>query len=454
MVAAAVVSIGAAAAVVEASDRMVIGVLGAGLLVGLLAVSRQWLQRARTRLDARSKPGETEPADNRFGLARGVFCAGLLTMTWLQWRVGVTVSDLLFLLAVLIAAPQLIAERDSFVPRVPLLLVGVWTFAIGALVATLASDGSAVQGIAVLARVVYLLVVWYFLAGTVIRTPQHAITAVGWWVAGVAVCGAWATAQTIGLIPDGVTSAGRAVGLTDHENDLGAACAIALLPALAVFVITRKLWWLGALALVLAGLVFSGSVSAAAAAIGAVVVGLMSRQMIRPVIALTVACIAVLAFTAGREELRASPVERLETITSADEDRNTVASRKAVYATAWAEIREHPFIGKGLDDESAGIGLTRKYAVHNLFLGRWYETGLLGLIGILLVVAWMLRAGLQTVIDASARVQPVAFGLLGAAVAFVVIAMSQPLLYKRFALVPGALILALVAVHQRRLLRG
>src|SRR5207253_10531098 len=107
-------------------------------------------------------------------------------------------------------------------------------------------------------------------------------------------------------------------------------------------------------------------------------------------------------------------------------------SRIATYRVAATAIRRDPFVGVGLDLVSVtrpwGV-VSYEYDVHNLVIGTWYKAGVFGLIGILVAVFALLRAGWTTILRTrDDGEQKVVAALLGSFVAFVVFAMGAPVL--------------------------
>ena len=90
-----------------------------------------------------------------------------------------------------------------------------------------------------------------------------------------------------------------------------------------------------------------------------------------------------------------------------------------------------------------------EYDIHNLVIGLWYKTGLLGLAGILLALLAILRAGWTAILrSSSAGESRLAVALSSSFVAFIVFAMTAPVLFTRFGWIAAALILALRGVQQ------
>ena len=82
----------------------------------------------------------------------------------------------------------------------------------------------------------------------------------------------------------------------------------------------------------------------------------------------------------------------------------SVDQRIGTYRVAIARIKEDPFVGVGLDLKSVTrpFGVEAyEYDIHNLVIGLWYKTGLLGLAGILIALLAILRSGWTAILESS-----------------------------------------------------
>jgi O-antigen ligase len=315
----------------------------------------------------------------------------------------------------------------------------------------------------VIARLVFLTVFWFWLGTVVLRRQAHITRAIGFWVASAAIAGGGAILQLVAgdVIPGASIEGGRATGFAAHPNDLGALTAIAFVPALmlasrarASFV-TRG-WSYVSLLLIAAGLVLSGSIGGVIAAAVAVVIWLglqrMSAHALLALATLTASLVALAALGAPH------PLDRLASVTSSTSlpsgatQLGSVDQRIGTYRVAIARIQENPFVGVGLDLKSVTrpFGVEAyEYDVHNLVIGLWYKTGLLGLAGILLALLAILRSGWTAILESrSAGESKVAIALMSSLVAFVVFAMTAPVLFSRFGWITAALVLALRSVQR------
>lgn len=433
--------------VVELSYAYAVGAavvaVGAAVVISLIAWGF-WSRKRfpRFRIDTQPAIGDL-PDDGRFRTPRIVFNLGLLSSCWLVLRIhGVTISDALFLVALALATTE---QTLHHYKKEPVLTSGIWIgialFVAGGTLSTIANSHDTLASLSVIVRVFYLIAAWFWVGGTVLRTRMQLWRALGYWVVSAAVCGTWAAGQKFGHLPGGVDSH-RFAGLSDHVNDLGALTACALVPAL---VLAYKRWpWLFAVAGITAGLILSGSIGAGMAALVALGFGLVSRDLTKPtMVALGIGAVILILVS---PVIGASAITRFSTATNSQAryGQDTLASRVRTYKRAWRQIRVEPFLGTGLDTPSSQIYDEQNqtyYQVHNLFLGRWYDSGILGIAGILLLVARFSRLGWHEVCTSSDRY--LALALFAGFVAYLGAEMSEPSLYKRYSLVPVMLTLAL-----------
>ena len=407
--------------------------------------------------------------DEEFAVPRRLYYGGVLMLGLLTLRVGgqVTFSDLLFLASFLFACAEFVILRRRVPMKLPfLLLIGVALFSLGGLLSTFESYQT-LKSIAVVARLVFLTVFWFWLGTIVLRRQAHVTRAIGFWVVSAAICGSGAILQFLAgdIIPNTSFEGGRATGFTPHPNDLGGLTAIAFVPALMLAsrprtgVVTRA-WSYVLLLLVAAGLILSGSIGALVAAAAAVVVWLaFQRTTVHILLALATLAACAVAVTAFQSARGApDPLDRFRSVTSSTSlpggstKLGSVDQRIVTYRVAIARIKEDPFVGVGLDLNSVTrpFGVEAyEYDIHNLVIGLWYKTGLLGLAGILIALLALGRSGWTAILrSSSAGESTVAVALFSSFVAFVVFSMTAPVLFSRFGWIAAALILALRGVQQ------
>jgi O-antigen ligase len=398
-------------------------------------------------------------------VARALYYLGLVLIGLLTVRVSYTVtfSDVFFLFSVMIAAAELVIARRDVPIRIPLLLLGgMAIFTVGGLLSSLGSY-SALKSMAVVVRLIFLTVFWFWLGTLVLNRQSHVRKAIVLWVTSAAICGSGAVLQFMvgDVLPNTHMIYGRATGFTGHPNDLGGVTAIAFVPALmlsareGLSLPARLLSYL-LFVLVMAGLVLSGSVGALIAAVAAVVVWFaLNRRTGRSLAVLAVILGVAVAITAVQSVRGAqTPLDRFHSVTaesSGPSGAGSLESRIRTYRVAAKSIRNDPFIGVGLDLVSVtkpfGI-ISYEYDVHNLVIGTWYKAGLFGMIGIVVAILALLKVGWQATVAARGDGErTMVAALLSAVAAFIVFAMGAPVLFSRYGWIAGALLLALRAVQ-------
>jgi O-antigen/teichoic acid export membrane protein/O-antigen ligase len=460
------------------------------LAVAMLIALSAWLLFAFARRALNERPRPLQPrvaadhdsplqadqvfddaADEGFDVPRRLYYGGVLLLGLVTLRVygQVTFSDLLFLASFLFACAELVILRRRVPVKLPfLLLIGVALFSLGGFLSTFDSY-EAFKSIAVIARLVFLAVFWLWLGTVVLRRQEHITRAISCWVLSAAICGGGAIIQLLlgDVIPNASIDGGRATGFTGHPNDLGALTAIAFVPALMLasrprIAAASRAWFYLLLLLVAAGLILSVSIGALVAAACAVFVWLLfQRPSIHSVLALATLTACVVALLT-LQSIRGAPdpLERFETATSTSSQAGVVQvgsvhQRIGTYRVAIERIEENPFVGVGLDlfSITRPFGIEAyEYDVHNLVIGLWYKTGLFGLVGMLLALFAIMRSGWTAVsesISTSERRLAVALG--SSVVAFVVFAMTAPILFTRLGWISAALLLALRGIQQERL---
>ena len=452
--------------------------LSAGLFLAfgrrtLAGHTRSLHQRVAARRDPppRSDQAADDAAGEGFDVPRRLYYGGVLLLGLITVRAAgqVTISDLLFLASFLLACAEFVVLRRRVPVKLPfLLLLGVALFSLGGFLSSFESYQT-LQSIAVIARLVFLTVFWFWLGTVVLRRQEHITMAIACWVASAAICGAGAIVQLLvgDVIPNGSIDGGRATGFTSHPNDLGALTAIAFVPALMLASRPRiapatRAWFYVLLLLVAAGLLLSVSVGAIIAAGAATVVWLaFQRISMHALLAIAALAMCVVALVA-LQSLRGAPdpLERLASSTTSSSvpgggtQLGSVNQRIMTYRAAVPRIKEDPFVGVGLDlfSVTRPFGVeSYEYDVHNLVIGLWYKTGLVGLAGMLIALLAILRAAWTAISRSTSNSEyTVAVTLASSVVAFVIFAMTAPILFTRYGWISAALVLALRGIQQER----
>ena len=349
-----------------------------------------------------------------------------------------------------------------------LLLIGVALFSLGGFLSSFESYQT-LESIAVIARLVFLTVIWFWLGTVVLRRQEHMTRAISCWVVSAAICGGAAIVQLLvgDVIPNAGIDGGRATGFTAHPNDLGAVTGIAFVPALMLASRPRiapatRAWFYVLLILVAAGLILSVSVGALIAAGAATVVWLAFQRISMHALLAIAALAACLVALVTLQSIRGAPdpLERLESVTTSRSvyggatQLGSVDQRIRTYRVAVARIKEDPFVGVGLDlfSVTRPFGVeSYEYDLHNLVIGLWYKTGLVGLAGMLIALLAILRAAWTAISRSTSNSEwTVAVTLASSLVAFVIFAMTAPVLFTRYGWISAALVLALRGIQQER----
>jgi O-antigen ligase len=203
-------------------------------------------------------------------------------------------------------------------------------------------------------------------------------------------------------------------------------------------------------ALIAIGLALSGSVSGMAAASVAVLVWLSSplvRAPARVAVAGAIVCALAIVTLAGARV--SSPVQRLAQIANpTTQAGGSVQDRLAIAEQAWPRIKANPIVGAGLDTADSGVTIishdyTTPYQIHGLPLAAWYQTGVFGMIGIVALLVVLATVGWRGLAGASSDDdQLVGLSLLAAFLAFVVVAMTQPMVFQEYGWISAVLVIA------------
>jgi len=403
------------------------------------------------------------PEDPHLRLPRLIYYAGAGTIGFLTVRpaAGFTASDWIFFLSFGVTCLIIVTERfrrDYFVPRA--ITTGVLLFAVGGL----ASSHEALApfaSVAVVARLLYLTLVWFWLGSIVLENRRHIETAVLAWVCSAALSSAGAVVQFFegNVIPGGDVAWGRMTGFTPTTNNLAGLAATAFVPALliAVDARTRGRRYVGAcaVALVGSGLLLSGSIGGLTAAAVSTLLWLALRGFSQRLIVglgAVVAAAFVLMGTTGSTSAP-SPIQRVIRVTSPTAvqgapDKGSVFTRIDGYRKAWQRIREDPIVGVGLDEASSAEVLEGRFA-HNIILNSWFSAGILGLLGVVVLLAGALGAGRRVIRGSPIAERNLPAAMISSLLAFVLFAMGEPILFVRYGWFPVAMLVALRA-HQLR----
>ena len=393
-----------------------------------------------------------------YSIPRFFFYLGLLTIGQTVYRpaFSFTASDWFFLMSFFFTTSESLLRRKIESRFSPYMIIGIFLFTIGGIV----SSGFAkmpLMSVIALIKYLYLIVVWFWLGAILLQKPEQIQTSIVLWTSSAALSGLCAIMQIIwgDSIPGASFSWSRMTGLTEHVNDLGGLTSVALIPA--IMMLTRfpkSIWrlvqsWITAI-LTAVGLLLSVSMSGVSALLVSVVVWLvLSRLTLKSIVILSIS--AVLFFTVISIQSRyrgVSIISRLYDISDDGFSSETLQTRVDTYISAWKVISDNPLLGVGLGPD---VGLTQTgHAVHNIFLLNWFQSGLFGLLGILMILSAIALEAYNGMRDPKRKDERIlGIALFSSFIAFLVLGIAQPIYYNRFGWISAALLLALYSNHNR-----
>jgi hypothetical protein len=472
IVAAAVLAalLGLAPGALSVGGTVAIGILGLGALA--ILAFRQLVRTAQLERpsglsgDAADTSGRSDPV---LRLPRLLFYLGALLVTLSSARVGfgLTAGELCFIASFGLTFLAVLAGRPGgFVP--PALVAGVAVFALGGLISS-PNAASTTKSVIEVMQGVYVMLLWAWTGATVLRSRPQILTALSMFTASAAINGFGAFTQVTGATAlAGPLEGSRATGFTVHANDLGGACAVALVVAL--MLATSRFPWQSAtfgplgraarwavLGLIASGLVLSGSVTAMLAAFVTIVIWLFApavRASGRLAVVMGVAFAMLAVMLVGGKVI--SPTERFGQVTTASGTRQgsgTANIRMRTVSRAMSRIERDPVVGAGFDGVGGVVnvidkGRSTQYQVHSAPVAAWYEAGVLGFVGLLIVAVTLGRAAWRSLFGADEDDLLIGLAILASGTAFVIIALTSPLVFQQYGWFTAVMV---VAWYARRL---
>jgi O-antigen ligase len=257
------------------------------------------------------------------------------------------------------------------------------------------------------------------------------------------------------IIPWISSATGRMTGLTEHVNDLGGVTCVALVPSLMLAmhdstgIFRKSLLWIFS-GLITTGLVLSVSISGMVAALAAFFVwGIISKTPFKKIgLLILISVVGIITISFSIRHGGSSLLDRLYDVVNQGLSFETSASRIEAYSRAWESILKNPIVGVG---PGPFTGLTEVgQSVHNFVLLNWYESGVFGLLGVLIILIGFCYIGINVIkSSASNDERSMSIALFASYIAFLVIGMAQPIYFKRFGWISAALIVASYAGRRR-----
>ncbi|MGI8664200.1 MAG: O-antigen ligase family protein [Acidimicrobiales bacterium] len=267
------------------------------------------------------------------------------------------------------------------------------------------------------------------------RGPRFEGKVLRWYVYGSAASAAVAAGQALGVVGfaqvPGITN--RFLGLAEHFNDLGGTLAIGLVASIfGNSTLARPVRVLIPLTIVI-GLFLSGSVTGNLAASAGIAWGFYrssSRRHRRAAFAVVGLVLATLLVVALNN--RSTLEDRLQVVTKgAGGEQGTLFSRIDSMSSALHRIEDSPLLGRGSSAKEAAV-LKDGTATHNIVLLYWYQSGLLGVLGLLLVLHAATRRSRR-------RLAPATNAMLVAALIY---SLTAPIQFHRYFWLPVLMALA------------
>jgi len=398
----------------------------------------------------------------RFALARFLYYLGMLTVTQTVLRKGgFAVSDWIFLASVVATVVE--GRRERQVPGAAsrALSVGVVLLLAGGILSS-ANARDPVSSYLQVLKYFYVVCIWLWLGSLTLRNVAQVRTALCCWIISAAISGLAGIAEVVfpfGAAARALAGGGRAIGLTEHANELGMVEAMALLPALVMLGDSRgflkKLVWAALGLFIVGGLILSVSVSALTGLLVAStlwMIGLSRPTTIkkRYLVTMLVLVITSTGFAIRFQSVHRLPniYERLESLRQRSGGGYTVGTRLRTYRAAWERIGNDPFVGVGLDEKSARAA--DNWEVHNMLLLQWYEGGILSFLGITIIVYAVWSLTWMSLVRSDNYVAfRISLALYLSFIAFFIYAMTTPESRHRDAWLFAALPVAMEAVRRR-----
>ena len=199
----------------------------------------------------------------------------------------------------------------------------------------------------------------------------------------------------------GCMTQGRACGMTDHPNELAHLLCAGIFISISLMLMyrgpVRLLLW-AIIALFVAALAASGSMGATAGLVAGLGVFVLGSLLVRPAITarwlLLLTILSLLAIGPLTKAVEGTKVaERWTQFFEADSiGSTTLGERVDINSAATRYLAEHPITGVG------SFRNRLPHPVHNIFLGAWFETGMLGFFGVLIILAATYRNAARALI--------------------------------------------------------
>ena len=121
--------------------------------------------------------------------------------------------------------------------------------------------------------------------------------------------------------------------------------------------------------------------------------------------------------------------------------------RLKIVQQAWPRIESNPIVGRGLDSSGLSVnvinhGTIVPYQVHGGPVSLWYQAGILGLLGVVIVVWTLLRGALRNLTVGNQTDVLIGLSILAAFIAFLIYAMTTPFVLQQYGWFTAVMLLA------------
>jgi len=390
-------------------------------------------------------------------VARILFFLGCLTIAQLGWRpvLSLTISDYLFFASFVIALISSVKSQFSYnLPK--LFLIGIFIYSLGVLLTFpfINNQETEIWTAVILAKVIYLLLFWMWLGTQVLTTPRHIQIALLLFSISCLI------SAIFGLTESLPYPWSRPIGTAEHPNQFGATCALGL--AIGYFSLIGKKVYpikksvlsaiISALILVFctSGLLASKSIGSIFAIVAAFIYWIYTEKYrIKSVsifsLTMTILIIGLLYAATVYHQTEYSLIERVMTQSNVNDPNTTLRIRIDTYVDAYNTILKNPIVGTGI-----GTPTITGYSVHNIFLKVLFESGLLSLIGIIIIIGSAFLLLYRTnKLPLPNNISGLPFVFFITFLIYFVITLKEPILYNRFGWFPFLLCLAFIRIISR-----
>lgn len=394
-------------------------------------------------------------------LAKLFFYLGLVTIGQLTFRIlpTVTISDLFFIIALCIMAfINIKSQRLSlaFIKTGGFLYLGIFLYSLSALLTAFFSENE-LDNITQIIKLLFSSLGLIYITFNIIKSEKDIIFSILCLGLSGAINGMGALSQAIispDIIPNTEAYYQRMTGFTQHVNDLNSMESVLIYILLSLVILKKKidkLLPLILLAFSFLGIVLSGSTSGLLGLAVAMLLWLLTQKAsLSKILGITTILLSSFLLISLQSLLTDSSFQdQIDRVfAGGDSYESTSASRFDTYKYASKSILTNIFIGKGIS--SGGSKTEDGLAVHNILINAWYETGILGFLGMGLIITSIYIISYKALKKASyKKIKILLLGIHGSIIVFIVYSMTAPVLVQRHLWIIVAIALSASAISHR-----